>query len=147
MIVKVDQSGKIEDTRRLTVIAYSNGKKKILVIKAREKRRLLNAMRALDYPKKTFIFKIFAALIFLLIKSSKKLTEIIIDREYPGHEGTIKNIFQNLLRKSKQKKKPKINFKEIGKTSLVHKIAIETFRGKRKADLIIRAEDVLALFY
>jgi len=53
----IDQSGKIEDTKKLTIIAYANGKTKSLKISAVEKRRLIKTMRALDYPQKAFILK------------------------------------------------------------------------------------------
>ncbi len=36
MIYKIDQSGKIEYTSHNTVIAYSNGKKKAILIKAKD---------------------------------------------------------------------------------------------------------------
>lgn len=147
MRVEIDQSGKVEDTHRLTIVAYSNGKTKILMVSAVEKQKLVTAMRKLDYPKKTFIFKIFAGLIFLLIRNTKNITELFIDREYPGYEGTVKNILLNLLGKSGTKNLPAISFIEVGKNSNAHKIAVETFRGVRKPDLVVKAKDVLRLFY
>ena len=145
MIYQIDQSGKIEDTRRLTIVAFANGKCKALKILAVEKQKLINTMRKLDYPKKTFIYKIFAGLIFLLLKK-EKVNEIIIDKEYPGHEATIKNIILQLFRRAKIKT-PQIRFDTIGKQSNAHKAALETFRGKRKADIEIKPKQVLKLFY
>ena len=46
MDVTVDQSGKIEHTHSLTVVAYANGNAKSLMISAIEKRKLLTIMRA-----------------------------------------------------------------------------------------------------
>lgn len=145
MKYQIDQSGKIEDTKRLTIVAFANGKTRTLKISGREKQRLIKTMRALDYPKKTFIFKAFAGLVFLLLKG-QRVEAVIIDKEYPGHEGTIKGILIQLFDKAK-KKPPEIEFAKIGKESPAHKVAIETFRGKRKPDLVVKAKEVLNLFY
>lgn len=145
MKYQIDQSGKVEDTNKLTIVAVADGKSKTLKISAKEKQKLIKVMRELDRPKKIFIYKMFAGLIFLLIKN-ERMDRIIIDKEYPGHEAFIKEIILQLLRGVKAKP-PQIDFSFIGKQSLAHKIAIETFRGIRKADMIIKAKEVLALFY
>lgn len=145
MIYQIDQSGKVEDTKKLTIVAFANGRIKSLKISAREKRKLVKAMRILDFPKKTFIYKIFAGLVFLLLKG-EKIEEAVIDKEYPGHEATIKNIIVQLFRKTKRKP-PEISFATISKQSNAHKAALEVFRGKRKADIAVQSKEVLKLFY
>ena len=145
MYYQIDQSGKVEDTKKLTIVAFANGKTRTLKISGKEKRKLIKIMRILYSPRKTFVFKIFAGLIFLLLKD-QKIEKIDIDREYPGHEGTIKGFLINLFNKA-GKNPPQIEFALIGKESLVHKIAIEAFRGKRKADVIAEAQEVFGLFY
>jgi len=145
MRYQIDQSGKVEDTNKLTIVAVADGKAKTLKISAKEKQRLIKVMRELDYPKKIFIYKILAGLIFLLIKN-ESIKEVLIDKEYPGHEAFIKEIILQLFRRVKINP-PKINFSFIGKQSLAHKIAIETFRGKIRANMIVKAKEVLALFY
>lgn len=145
MQIYIDQSGKIEDTSKLTIVAYANGIEKTLKISGVEKRKLIKIMRILDYPKTSFIYKAFAGLVFLLVKNAKA-DEIIIDKEYPRHEPTIKEILLQLFQKFSLAA-PEVNFSLIGKQSRAHKIAIETFRGKRKPDLEVVAEEVLELFY
>jgi len=145
MIYKIDQSGKIEDTHKLTIVAFANGRFKSLKISATEKQKLLIIMREFDFPKKTYIYKIFSGLIFLLLKK-ERIEEIIIDKEYPGHEATIKNIILQLFNKTKIKA-PFISFNTIGKQSSVHKVALEVFRGKRKADIEVNSKQILNLFY
>lgn len=49
-MLEIDQSGKVEDTNKLTVVAFSNGKIKSLQISAREKQKLVKAMRGIDHP-------------------------------------------------------------------------------------------------
>ncbi len=96
MICEIDQSGKVEDTRKLTVVCFANGKAKTLLISAKEKRKALNTIRDIDKPKRTFIFRIFSGLLFLLIKN-ENLETIVIDEEYPEHEATIKFILLNII--------------------------------------------------
>ena len=68
MTYQIDQSGKIESTSKLTVVAVANGVIRSIVIKGVEKRRLITAMKNLDYPKTNYVYKIFAALIFMIIQ-------------------------------------------------------------------------------
>jgi hypothetical protein len=145
MNYQIDQSGKIEDTKKLTVVAYANGSIKTLKISAVEKRKLITILRVQDYPQKAFIYKAFAGLIFLLLKD-EQVDNVQIDKEYPGNENIIKIILFQLFDKT-NKKRPEVSFTLIGKNSPAHKAAIATFRGQRKPDLIIKAVDLLRLFY
>ena len=145
MTYYIDQSGKIEDSHRLTVVAVANGITKTIIINASEKQKLLTSMRVLDYPQKLYIYKIFAGLIYLLLKDITA-QQIIIDEEYPGHEVTIKNYLLNLYQNQRQSC-PTIDFSNIGKNSPAHKSAILTFRKKIKPDIIVKAKHILKLFY
>ncbi|MBU4332144.1 hypothetical protein KKD19_02150 [Patescibacteria group bacterium] len=146
MKIEIDQSGKIEDTNRLTVVAFANGKVKSLKISSVEKQKLVKAMRALDYPKKTFIFKIFAGLIYLLLRDEKNIDEVIIDREYPGQEGVIKDVLSHLFRKF-DRQTPLITFHRIGKKGGAHKIANDIYKGKRAANIVVTANRVFQILY
>jgi len=146
MTIQIDQSGKIEDSNRLTVVAFSNGRIKSLKISAVEKQKLITVMRPLDYPKKTFIFKIFAGLIYLLLRDEKDIKDVVIDKEYPGQEATIKNLLLGLFRKQ-GRNIPLIDFTNIGRKSRAHIAAWEVFQGKRDANMIIKADHVINLLY
>lgn len=145
MVCEIDQSGKVEDTRKLTVVCFADGKVKTLLISAKEKRRTLIAMRAIDIPRKNFVFRIFAGLVFLLIKD-EKIDSLIVDREYPGHEAVIRNILLALFRKNNIKI-PEVFFSQIGKQSKAHQEAIAVFKGKRKPDIVVKANDVFSIFF
>ena len=67
MNISIDQSSKIENTNKNTVIAYANSKQKSLLIKAEDKKNLQKIFRNAGKPE-MFIYKTFAVLIFLLIK-------------------------------------------------------------------------------
>lgn len=145
MTYQIDQSGKIEDTNKLTVVAYADGKVKSITISSSEKQKLMNTMRGYDRPGKAFIFKAFAGLVYLLLKD-ENIKEVQIDKEYPGHEPLIKDLILQLFRKDNLLP-PKIDFAFIGKDSPAHKIALEVYRGLKKPDKKISAKDILKLFY
>ena len=67
MTYEIDQSGKVEDTNKLTFVAYANGKIKSIKIGGAEKQKLLLVMRALDYSKRNYLYRIFAALVYFLL--------------------------------------------------------------------------------
>src|ERR1041384_1449181 len=99
MTYQIDQSGKVEDTNKLTVVAYANGKIKSIKIGSTEKQKLLAAMRTLDYPKRNYAYKIFAALIYFLL-ADEIVDFVVIDREYVGHDVPIKRFLIYLLDKN-----------------------------------------------
>lgn len=145
MRIEIDQSGKIEDTRKLTVVACANGQIRSIMISAKEKRKLIITMRALEHPRMIFVYKIFAGLIFLLIHKLK-VNPVLVDREYPGHEGVIKDVLRGLFARAKQSF-PSVAFFEVKKKSPAHKAALAIFRGDQKPDMIVTADDILSLFY
>lgn len=145
MQYQIDQSSKVEQTNQPTIVAVSNGKRKSIKISAVEKQRLLKQFKFFDYPKYTYIYRIFAGLIFLLIKD-ESFKSVEIDVEYSGHENTVKNIVIQLLRKYR-KPIPVISFGLIGKKSNTHKAAIAVLRGREKPTRIVKAKEVLLLFY
>ncbi|PIS39069.1 MAG: hypothetical protein COT34_00315 [Candidatus Nealsonbacteria bacterium CG08_land_8_20_14_0_20_43_11] len=126
------------------MVCFANGKIKTLLITAKEKRKALLAMRAIDKPKRTFVFRIFAGLIFLLVQD-EDIETIVIDEEYPEHEATIKFILLTLFQKF-HKKSPEIDFQRIGKKSMAHIKGIAVFRGETKPDIVVKAKDLFGLF-
>lgn len=148
MIIEIDQSGKVEETAKDTVIAFAdrNDFKRSLKINAREKRKLQKFFREIGRAR-FYTYKVFAVLIFILIKDYlRKLDRVIIDPEYPGHEDLIRNLLLQLVQKVNRKfERQTITFKQIGKRSEAHKKAYATFRGKQKPNRIITAKDVLKI--
>src|SRR5262245_13716847 len=86
---QIDQSGKVEDTSKSTVVTIANGKVITIKISAVEKRKLINTMTYIRKPNRTYAYDIFAALIYMLIKTNP-IRRLEIDKEYPGHEAGIK---------------------------------------------------------
>ncbi len=145
MIIEIDQSGKIENTNKPTVLAFSNSISKSILISAKDKRTIQTIYRKINQGK-TFITKIFSTMIFYLLKSDiKNLDSIIIDREYPGHESDIKSSILDIFNKEKIKIEPgSIKFTSIGKKSNAHKIAHESYISK-KSEIKISANEILRI--
>ncbi|MFA5103424.1 MAG: hypothetical protein WC525_09765 [Candidatus Thermoplasmatota archaeon] len=144
----IDQSGKVEDTRHDTVVAFSNGKTGSVIIHASEKRKIQSYFRHAQKPH-MFIYKTFAALIFLLLKEEKmKSLDIHIDREYWGKESVVKDHLLRIIRKQKKFdfESSNISFCLVGKKHACHIIAVSVLRKKIKAGKRIMEKDVLQLF-
>ena len=145
MKIQIDQSGKLEMTKRHTVIAFSNGINFTAIISAKDKKYLQSIFRKAGTPK-IFIYKTFAVIIYIITrKYIKKIDEIAIDIEYPGYNKLIKQLIIEIFKKNKIEFDINIiYFKEVGKLSNAHKIAISSYRNK-KADMKISAKDILKI--
>src|SRR3990167_8219729 len=119
MRIEIDQSGKLEYTSKPTVVGFANGKCESIIISASEKQKLLKKAYKINRPKVyRYKYKVFAILIYLLIKNEKLLNYLTIDREYPGQENLIKSYLLNYLRKTHPNiSKQDIVFRTIGKAS------------------------------
>ncbi|MCX6810253.1 MAG: hypothetical protein NTY30_00740 [Candidatus Berkelbacteria bacterium] len=51
MKIEIDQSGKIEETGKPTVIAFSNGKSASIIISAKDKKLVQTVFRKIGQPK------------------------------------------------------------------------------------------------
>jgi len=146
MAYQIDQSGKIEQTNRQTIVALANGKKRTVKITSTEKQKLIKTILELDKPKKKYVHKIFAALLFLLLKDEGIKEPIMIDKEYYGHEADIKNILLQIFEKH-QGKTPDIKFGLVGKKSPAHDSGIKVFRKEDRPTVIAKAKDILEVLY
>jgi hypothetical protein len=123
MKIEIDQSGKIENTNRKTVIAFSNSKNGVLVILPKDKKAIQKYFRTIGKPK-LFIHITFVTLIYFLIKSHIKTNDqIVIDREYPGYEKLIIRLFKDLIKNNTSVKGISVSIAQIGKKSPAHDLA------------------------
>jgi len=143
--VEVDQSGKIEDTRVATVVAFSNGIHRAVLIPAQVKRECITALRASGKATPTVIAHIFAAALYLLLKDHiQDIALAVIDVEYVGHGQEIKQHLLNLLRRGGHPvTADQISLQHIGKKSPAHLLAIDTLRGRRLPDWRVTLEELL----
>jgi hypothetical protein len=150
MQAEVDQSGRIEQTNRPTVLAIANGVQYSVRISAREKQRLLATLKQSkpDWSTAFINILVFSTFLYLLLKGQvQKLTLVTIDQEFPGHEPLIKDRVMTLCRRQGiEVQKEQLTFREIGKKSPAHKLAWQVYNKLVKPGQTVSAEDVLAEF-
>lgn len=139
-IIEIDQSGKIEDTSKDTVLALSNGTQFSILISRKIKRDLQTIFRKNKQPR-NFVLFTFSAGLSILIHHAKPKHKLLIDKEYLGKEFIIK---KHILETYKSEKiKPIINFGLIGKGSNSHKLASLVVKKKSKPNLIVSKLELL----
>jgi len=146
MKYQIDQSGKIENTEKDTVLALSNDIKYTVILAAKVKRTLQSILRKEGRPE-MYIYLVFSSLLFILLKSSRPKSKVIIDREYPGKESLIRVLIERVIKRSKGKENFKLEFGSVGKSSKAHGLAHKTFKRKLKADKRVKLEEIIKLIY
>ena len=146
MHIEVDQSGKIEQTNKDTVLAFSNKISYAVLIPARVKREAINLLRATGKRGKKVYMLLFAAALYQLLKDHLDQVDlIIVDIEYEGNEQDVKLMLLNLIwRNHPAYPAANITLRHIGKKSPAHKKALATYRGVARADRTLKVEELLA---
>lgn len=139
MTYLIDQSGKIEDTAKDTVIACANGSKYAILVPAREKRRLQEYFRLIGKPR-LFIDITFAIIVSILTEKVKSSPVFTVDEEYPGHTEIIEQFIILFASKSLS-----IRWQKIGKNSSAHDIAYKTYKRKRLPEQRLSADELWKL--
>lgn len=144
MRIEIDQSGKIENTSKNTIIAFSNGVFKSILIRATDKRKIQKIFRESGRAR-IFVYRLFAVLIFVLIKKHiKTINQIVIDEEYPGKSGVIKNFLLQEIRKVQPNfSKEIVSFQRITKKSKAHYLAYGVAIGKKLPDETVALKEIL----
>ena len=116
----------------------------VFLIRAKDKREIQKIFRKIGKPR-IFIYRLFAVLIFLLIKSHlAKINQVVIDEEYPGKSSLIKNFLLQEIRKVQPNfLANSIIFQRIGKKSRAHYLAYGVAIGKKLPDKTITAKEAL----
>lgn len=144
MDIEIDQSGKIENTSKNTIIAFSNNIFGSIFISAQNKREIQKVFRNAGRSR-MFVYKLFAILIFLLVgKHLGNIDQIIIDDEYPGKGYLIKNfLFQEIQKINPSFSADNITIKIIGKKSRAHYVAYGVAIGKKLPDKRVNIKEIL----
>lgn len=123
----IDQSIKIENTNKTTYVALTNGSTAVSSISAKDKGLLKLLFRQLEKP---LVFKLFTfSVLVAKLLEAMKVTNVVIDTEYPGHEVDIKNYVTQLLLIAK-KPIPVIHFHQIGKNNRAHLVVYHAYKKK-----------------
>ena len=136
--IEVDQSGKVEDLRQDTIVAFSNDRFSSVYLDRRIKRDIF-----LNYRHKVrqIVQKVFAICIFYLLETHiENKHKVIICTEYPGWEAFIKRELYRLLNKNDD---DIVTFGNIGKKSRAHSIALLTNRQVLRPIKYLTKKDIL----
>ena len=147
MRLEVDQSTKIEQTSRGTVLALSNDEQFSIVIPARVKREALVCLRRRGWYGRRAILACFSAGLFLLLRQSRvQIDLIVIDQEYEGHERDIRGMLLRHLRSAGMEvPAERIAFGQVGKHSGAHRLAWAVHRGKYAPDYTVTLDEFLSI--
>lgn len=142
--IHVDQSGKIEQTNKNTILclAYDDedGTWDAIVIKAKTKRQLQEIFRRNGQPRNYVLF-VFCAGLSLLIKRNLNVPMITIDREYFSKDAVIKEILLEMLKDSKRI--PEISFGNIGRRVQAHLKGYQVYSGRLSTKKIASVTELL----
>lgn len=138
MQIEIDQSGKIEQTNHVTVIALTNGIQYTIFLSKKDKRYIEKELRKLGI-KRLHSQLTFAILIAIVISKSNVKKSVFIDTEYPSYDNYIKDIVLDLL----GNKCPLIKFGFVGKESKSDLLARKVVHKKLKPDYTVKPEEVI----
>lgn len=144
MAYYIDQSGKIEDTARPTVIAFSDSVSSgSLILPGNDKRFIQRYYRNLGKPR-LYVLHTFSVLIVRLISLYRlHKAGIVIDREYTGHEALTISYISFLLKQRLPTDRLDVRFGHVGKTTKAHKLANQCLYYK-KAEYKLATTDILS---
>lgn len=148
MRIEVDQSGKIEQTNFNTVLAYSDGVRGSVLVKATTKRRLVLALRAQGFSGTWFYTLLFVVCLYLLLKKVLGgVTTVEIDEEYTGKQRIIKEELEGLfLRVGLDRRNlPEIYFRRVTKKSKAHYYGWAVFKKKTKPDRVLTFDEIMSV--
>lgn len=130
MKYEIDQSGRIEETKRHTILAIASKNYSYTIkIDSGTKRRLQTYFHKIGKPKMFGVYGFTVGLVILIKKSKIKNSVITIDTEYLGYEKVIKN---ELFKGTNQNLE--FRFLSIGKKSPAHISAYTVFKKRNKSD-------------
>jgi hypothetical protein len=137
--VEVDQSVRIEELRRDTILAVANKQFQYAVrFPAHLKRQLYELFRLRGMRKKFGPWVFAAAAAQLLEKSNVRVSDVVIDIEYPGYERDILTIIKNIHSDIY------VSFTTVGKNSPAHEKAYFALKGKKAVEATLHYSDFRA---
>jgi len=144
LVIEVDQSVKIEDTRRDSILAFSDHLSGAIRVPARVKRECLHILRERGQRGRANIIQIFAIALFVLLRQHlSRIDRVIVDSEYPGHQADIKAAFMRLVYKSGATfDADRLTFHAIGKKSRAHFLAYGVHLSRIQANRVLTLDDI-----
>ena len=145
MRIEINQSIKIEQTNKDTIIGLSDKTTFTILINRRTKRKLQEEFRKQGKPR-LFVYRTFIAGVILAFRYAKikNLFKIVIDEEYYGKDKMLKSMFLEMWSRF-FREIPEVSFEKIGKKSKVHNVCYLVMKGRNKADKVIGFEELRRL--
>ncbi len=140
MKYQIDQSGKIENTEKPTVIAVCNHITLTILIPAKVKRQFQDICRHRGLTR-LYVYVLFAIGVSLLLTELKTRSKITIDTEYPGKEKLLNDLIEIFV----GKQKINLDFARIGNRPIVHYLAHDVYSKKKKADKTISLAEIVKI--
>lgn len=141
---QIDQSGKIEQTNKDTIVVLSNEHDLAIMVKAKTKRIILEWFRQ-EQRQRFFPYLTFATLLAILIKMELPKSRVEIDKEYFGNEDLILERVTTYLKLLGVEKHPPLVWGHVGKTSKAHDYGAKMAKDKSKINKVISLEEVMEL--
>jgi hypothetical protein len=145
--IEIDQSVKIDEIAHDTVLAFSDGVRRAIVIPAAVKREAMAYLWERGKSRKVAGLIVFTAGLFLLLRDvANSITLAIIDREYTGCDALITNrLLQFLWAEGLRVSPDTLAFGYVGKKSKAHNLAVEVHRGKSVPDHRVTLRELLEI--
>lgn len=139
--IEVDQSGKIEQLNKDSVIAFSNRNQYSVLIPKKVKQEAYQLYKG---KVKNLRYRLFSIGIYFCLRDYIPKKELVtICCEYKGKENLIKSFLLDYFRIDYPSIDSKfIRFGIIGKKSNAHAVAIDVYRGNRKSNKTLSLEDI-----
>lgn len=146
MQYEIDQSGKIEQTDKDTILVIANGKKVALFLSKSDKRKLelkFRSKRIFHHWK----YSVFAVLLAILFTKTSPDSGILVDREYFGHEDLIEELLGRYLKRLGYVRRVYYVFGLVGKLSPAHTFAARVARRKTRYTYKVSLEEIEKLIF
>ena len=141
--IHVDHSGQIEKTNKPTAFAFSNKISRGMLVPTKVKQQAVAQLTSKFQKLRSPEYKLYAACFFLLVQSYvKEIRLITIDADFPGHEGEVKGMILEYLRRVRPFKKGDITFMSIGKKDRANLKALNIFRGDETPDHVVTIREL-----
>jgi hypothetical protein len=132
--IAVDQSIKIEQMNKDTVVAATKEKDSCAVVIDRRLKRMVLKSFAETLTRKRVFFSLYALCSALAVsKVYQKSDSVILDLEYEGNEVAVEEVFYSVsLKLGKDIKKNQISSRKLGKHSWCHLVSRNVNLAKKK---------------
>jgi hypothetical protein len=152
VVIEVDQSGKWEGNCNTVIGVATPGQSFSFLVSNKEKKHIQQTLGGFDQErtrsKKAQKIRWFTYTVYLSVRFIMRPEDtLVIDEEYEGQEQGIRDLLIHLLNKhgKLQIRPQQVQFGRVGKQSMAHVVANQTFSQTRLADYTLSANNYFTL--